>query len=40
MQQVLIVIHLLIVIALVGVVLIQRSEGGDWGSAAAACRAS
>lgn len=31
MQQVLIVIHLLIVIALVGVVLIQRSEGGGLG---------
>lgn len=40
MQQVLIVIHLLIVIALVGVVLIQRPKAGDWGSAAAACRAS
>ncbi|CAM1627833.1 Preprotein translocase SecG subunit [Bartonella apis] len=31
MQTVLIVIHLLIVIALVGVVLIQRSEGGGLG---------
>ncbi len=31
MQQVLIVIHLLIVLALVGVVLIQRSEGGGLG---------
>jgi len=31
MQPVLIVIHLLIVIALVGVVLIQRSEGGGLG---------
>jgi preprotein translocase subunit SecG len=31
MQQVLIVIHLLIVIALVGVVLLQRSEGGGLG---------
>ncbi|MCM2292831.1 preprotein translocase subunit SecG [Allorhizobium sp. BGMRC 0089] len=31
MQTVLIVVHLLIVIALVGVVLIQRSEGGGLG---------
>ena len=31
MQTVLIVIHLLIVIALVGVVLLQRSEGGALG---------
>jgi len=31
MQPVLIVIHLLIVIALVGIVLIQRSEGGGLG---------
>ncbi|AQS41363.1 MAG: Protein translocase subunit secG [Candidatus Tokpelaia hoelldobleri] len=31
MQTVIIVIHLLIVIALVGVVLIQRSEGGGLG---------
>lgn len=31
MQNVLIVIHLLIVIALVGVVLLQRSEGGGLG---------
>lgn len=31
MQTVLIVIHLLIVIALVGVILIQRSEGGGLG---------
>jgi len=31
MQPVLIVIHLLVVIALVGVVLIQRSEGGGLG---------
>lgn len=31
MQNVLIVIHLLIVIALVGIVLIQRSEGGGLG---------
>ncbi|WP_027489159.1 preprotein translocase subunit SecG [Allorhizobium undicola] len=31
MQTVLIVIHLMIVIALVGVVLIQRSEGGGLG---------
>lgn len=31
MQQVLIVIHLLIVLALVGVVLLQRSEGGGLG---------
>ncbi|WP_297322734.1 preprotein translocase subunit SecG [uncultured Bartonella sp.] len=31
MQTVLIVIHLLVVIALVGVVLIQRSEGGGLG---------
>lgn len=31
MQNVLIVIHLLIVLALVGVVLIQRSEGGGLG---------
>lgn len=31
MQTVLIVIHLLIVLALVGVVLIQRSEGGGLG---------
>ncbi|EJF90714.1 preprotein translocase subunit SecG [Bartonella tamiae] len=31
MQTVLIVIHLLIVIALIGVVLIQRSEGGGLG---------
>lgn len=31
MQTVLIVIHLIIVIALVGVVLIQRSEGGGLG---------
>jgi len=32
MQSVLIVIHILIVIALVGVVLLQRSEGGALGS--------
>ena len=31
MQNVLIVIHLLIVVALVGVVLVQRSEGGGLG---------
>lgn len=31
MQTVLIVIHLLIVLALVGVILIQRSEGGGLG---------
>lgn len=31
MQQVLIVIHLIIVVALVGVVLLQRSEGGGLG---------
>src|SRR4051812_26416590 len=31
MQTVLIVIHLMIVIALVGVVLLQRSEGGGLG---------
>ena len=31
MQTVLIVVHLLIVIALVGVVLLQRSEGGALG---------
>ncbi len=31
MQQVLIVIHLIIVLALVGVVLLQRSEGGGLG---------
>ncbi|MGO9756765.1 MAG: preprotein translocase subunit SecG, partial [Roseiarcus sp.] len=31
MQTVLIVIHLLVVIALVGVVLLQRSEGGALG---------
>lgn len=31
MQTVLIVIHLMIVIALVGIVLIQRSEGGGLG---------
>jgi preprotein translocase subunit SecG len=31
MQNVLIVIHLIIVIALVGVVLLQRSEGGGLG---------
>src|SRR4051812_36902952 len=32
MQSVLIVIHLLVVIALVGVVLLQRSEGGVLGA--------
>ena len=32
MQSVLIVIHILIVVALVGVVLLQRSEGGALGS--------
>ena len=32
MMSVLIVIHLLIVIALVGVVLLQRSEGGALGT--------
>ena len=32
MQSVLIVIHLLVVIALVGVVLLQRSEGGALGT--------
>ena len=32
MQSVLIVVHLLIVIALVGVVLLQRSEGGALGT--------
>lgn len=31
MQQVLIIIHLIIVLALVGVVLLQRSEGGGLG---------
>ena len=31
MQTVLIVIHLMIVLALVGVVLLQRSEGGGLG---------
>ena len=31
MQQVLIVIHLMVVIALVGTVLLQRSEGGGLG---------
>jgi preprotein translocase subunit SecG len=31
MQQVLIVIHLIIVLALIGVVLLQRSEGGGLG---------
>jgi preprotein translocase subunit SecG len=31
MQTVLIVIHLLVVVALVGVVLLQRSEGGALG---------
>ena len=31
MQNVLIVIHLIIVVALVGVVLLQRSEGGGLG---------
>jgi len=31
MQQVLIVIHLLVVLALVGVILLQRSEGGALG---------
>ncbi|KGF67182.1 preprotein translocase subunit SecG, partial [Hoeflea sp. BAL378] len=31
MQTVLIVIHLMIVLALVGIVLIQRSEGGGLG---------
>ena len=35
MQTVVIVIHLLIVLALVGVVLMQRSEGGGLGSVAA-----
>jgi protein translocase SecG subunit len=40
MQTVLIVIHLMIVLALVGIVLIQRSEGGALASAAvpASCR--
>ncbi len=32
MQSVLIVIHILIVVALVGVVLLQRSEGGALGT--------
>ena len=32
MQSVLIVVHLLVVIALVGVVLLQRSEGGALGT--------
>ncbi|MGQ3671696.1 preprotein translocase subunit SecG [Xanthobacter sp. TB0136] len=32
MQTVLIVIHLLVVLALIGVVLIQRSEGGGLGA--------
>lgn len=31
MQQVIIVIHLMLVIALIGVVLLQRSEGGGLG---------
>ncbi|TJX71695.1 MAG: preprotein translocase subunit SecG, partial [Mesorhizobium sp.] len=31
MQTVLIVIHLMVVLALVGVVLLQRSEGGGLG---------
>jgi preprotein translocase subunit SecG len=31
MQQVLIVVHLLIVLAMVGVILLQRSEGGGLG---------
>ena len=35
MQNVLIIIHLVIVLALVLVVLLQRSEGADWALAAA-----
>ncbi len=31
MQQVVIVIHLMLVLALIGVVLLQRSEGGGLG---------
>ena len=31
MQQVIIVIHLMLVLALIGVVLLQRSEGGGLG---------
>ena len=42
MQTVIIVIHLLIVLALIGVVLLQRSEGGAraWAAAAGASPAS
>ena len=32
MQSVLLVIHILIVVALIGVVLLQRSEGGALGT--------
>ncbi len=35
MQTILLVIYLMVVVALIGVVLIQRSEGGGLGSAAA-----
>ena len=40
MQNVLIVIHLIIVVALVGVVLLQRSEGGGLGRALAVAAVS
>jgi preprotein translocase subunit SecG len=43
MQTVIIVIHLMIVLGLIGVVLLQRSEGGGLGiggGAAASCRAA
>ena len=35
MQHVIIVIHLMLVLALIGVVLLQRSEGGGLGIGAA-----
>ena len=42
MQHVIIVIHLMLVLALIGVVLLQRSEGGGLGiggaNVLAACR--
>ncbi len=40
MQTVLIVIHLMVVLALIGVVLIQRSEGAGSASVAAAGEAA
>jgi len=38
MQTVLLVIHLMVAVSLVGVVLVQRSEGGALGIGGGGCR--